>query len=310
MYECETCKKEFKYKSQYTRHIELKFGCDYVKNTNKKINNIEKEIEVKVIKSLNNKNISKDYKCLFCNGNFSTKGNLTKHLNNVCQIKKKLQTKKDKINNDKIVYVNKIINDDKKEIKLLRNTIAKLLKNQSSNIIINNNNNNIVNTQNITNNNLMVNLNSFGKEDLSHITVTDYKKYLNGFFRGFIEFIEKIHFDETVPQNQNICITNLKSKYLSVFDDGKWLTKEKNDIIDNLITKKYNLLSDKCEELEESKQINNKTIKNFEEFCENYDNEESQKNTKTDIMLMIYNNKDKVKNKQKISEDKKLIKTN
>ncbi len=73
MYECETCKKDFKYKSQYMRHKELKFGCDYVKNTNKKINDIQKEIEVIVIKSLYNTNISKEYICLFCNGNFSTK---------------------------------------------------------------------------------------------------------------------------------------------------------------------------------------------------------------------------------------------
>jgi hypothetical protein len=293
MYECNNCKKEFKYKSQYTRHLELKLGCDYIKNTSKKINDISEEINDKVMKSLNKNIITKDYICLFCDGKFSTKGNVTKHLNNVCHIKKKLEKDKEKISSDKKNYENNILSEDKKEIKLLRKTIAKLLKNNSPNITINNNNI----TQNITNNNLMINLNSFGKEDLSHITIEDYKKYLNGFFRGFIEFIEKIHFDETAPQNQNICITNLKSKYLSVFDDGKWLTKEKNDIIDNLITKKYNILSDKCEELDEAKQLSKKTIDNFSEFGENYDNPEAQKNTKTDIMLMIYNNKDKIKNK-------------
>ena len=185
------------------------------------------------------------------------------------------------------IKVNKI-DKENKELKSLVNKLSK--KHFSINQTINNVNN--------TQNNIMV-INSFGKENLNHITIEDYKKYLNKFFPGFIEFIEKIHFDENAPQNHNIFISNLKSKYLSVFDDGKWITKEKNDIIDDLIIKKYNLLSDKCEQLEESKQINDKTIRNFEELCENYDNKESQKTTKKNIMLMIYNNKDKIKNKPK-----------
>lgn len=64
-------------------------------------------------------------------------------------------------------------------------------------------------------------------------------------------FIEKIHFGENAPENHNIC----------VYEDNKWITI-KNDIIDDLITKKYNL--SKCIELEELKQINNKIVKNFE----------------------------------------------
>jgi uncharacterized C2H2 Zn-finger protein len=289
MYKCETCKKDFKYKSQYTRHKNLKFGCDYVKNTNKKINNIKNEISSKLQNSINNNSINNN-KCLFCNSIFSTKGNLTKHLNNSCNIKKKLETEKNEINKDKITYENIINSEDKKEIKLLRNTIAKLLKNQS----IKNQSNNIT-INNTINNNLTVNINSFGKEDLSHITLEDYKKYLNGFFKGFIEFIEKVHFDKNSPKNHNISITNLKSKYLSIFTDGKWFTRDKNDIIDNLIIKKYNMLNDICDELEERNQISKKIVDNFSEFTQNYDNEEAQKNTKNDIILMIYNNKDKIK---------------
>ena len=73
------------------------------------------------------------------------------------------------------------------------------------------------------------------------------------------------------------------------------MVKEKQDILDNFITKKYNLLTDKFEEFEENNIINDKIIDKFKEFQENYDNLESQKNTKNNIMLMIYNNRDKVK---------------
>ena len=151
---------------------------------------------------------------------------------------------------------------------------------------------------------MTININSFGKESLDHITLDNYKKYLNGFFPGFINFIEKIHFDETAPQNHNLCITNLKSKFICVYDNGKWIVKDKDDIIDNLITKKYNLLGEKCEELEESKEISKKIIENFEEFCENYNSKEAQKNTKKEALLMIYNNKDKIALKPKILESR------
>ena len=40
----------------------------------------------------------------------------------------------------------------------------------------------------------MVNINSFGNESLSHITINDYKRFLSGLFPGFIKFIEKVRY--------------------------------------------------------------------------------------------------------------------
>ena len=37
----------------------------------------------------------------------------------------------------------------------------------------------------------------------------------------------------------------------------------KNDVLDKIMSKKYNLLGEKCEELEESKQISKKIVNNF-----------------------------------------------
>ena len=196
-------------------------------------------------------------------------------------------------NNDKINTIN-----TQSEIKELRKQIAKLIMKQSQqipqniNITNNNNNNNITNK--ITNNNLMINLNNFGKEDMSHITLNDYKKYLSGFFQGFLKFIEKVHFDESVPENHNINITNLKSKYLHIYENNQWTAKEKADVLDKFINKKYNFLVDKCDELEESNQLSEKIIEDFMQFTQNYKDEEAKKNTQKKVSLMIYNNKDKI----------------
>ena len=169
----------------------------------------------------------------------------------------------------------------------MEKNIEKILKKQSQNINITNNINNINNS---INNNLTININSFGKEDLSHISLNDYKKYLSGFFPGFIKFIEKVHFDKNMPSNRNINITNLKSKYLHIYENNQWTTKEKKDVLDKFISKKYNTLVDKCEELEEKNELDEKIIEDFMQFTKNYKDEEAQKNTKNNISLMIYNN--------------------
>jgi hypothetical protein len=228
--------------------------------------------------------------CLFCNKIFINKTNIKRHIDNNCNIKIDLLNEKTKLENE-INEINEKNNNREHEnqIQELRNTIMKLLKKQSANINITNNKNKI------TNNNLVVNINSFGNENLSHITKNDYKKYLSGLFSGFIKFIEKVHFDENMPENHNICITNLKSKYICVYDDsGKWIAKDKNETIDRFIDKKYNLLVNKLDEMDENNEIDEKTMNNFLRFTENYKDKEAQKITKNDIILLIYNNKNKV----------------
>ena len=67
------------------------------------------------------------------------------------------------------------------ELKKMRKDIAKLLKNQSKNINITNNVTNIN-----SNNKLVININSFGNESLSHITINDYKRLEKIFIKPFL----------------------------------------------------------------------------------------------------------------------------
>lgn len=294
MFTCDKCGKDFDTNFLLNRHITSKRACNTIyninKNYNEKIEIIDKEVDIKIQESLNSES-----KCIFCEKMFLNKGNIIRHIQSSCKIKKELIDKKNKlieIKNDLIFGIKKL-NEKDEEIKYLKKKVEKLIKNSPNNIIINNTINN--NTQN----NYIININSFGNEDLSHITIDDYNKYLNGFFPGFVKFIEKVHFDKNMPENHNMCLSNLKSKYMHVYENNGWILKERNDVIENLVNKKYDMLVDKYDELEESGKIGEKTIKNFEEFQKNYDNEEAQRNTKKDTMLMVYNNKDKVKNKIK-----------
>ena len=181
------------------------------------------------------------------------------------------------------------------------NDLMFLLKKENkelkTNITVNNNNNNNNNNIIINNNNLHININPFGEEDISHITDKDYKKFMTGFFPGFINFIKKIHYDDEMPSNHNIYISNIKSKFAYVFEDNKWNLKNKNMLVDKIITTKYNILDNKCDELEEAGLINDNIIDQFDEFKNNFINggEETTKNVQNDIALLLYNNKQKVK---------------
>jgi chromosome condensin MukBEF ATPase and DNA-binding subunit MukB len=267
----------------------------------KRINKIDNKI-----KHITEKSLEK-LCCLFCEKSFSTRGNLLNHIKEICLVKKTLDNEKDlilKIQSDKINELKSIYNENsnnvidimneqmesiKREIDILKNN-----KSTKTNTINNTTNNITINNPIITNN-LNITINSFGQEKLDHITEADYKKYLNSFFKGLSNLIEKIHFDENVPENHNISFTNLRSKYINIYDNNKWITIDKNEIVDKIISKKYDLLNDKFEELKENNKLNNKITNNFEEFQENYNNLEAKKNTKENIKLLLYNNRNKIK---------------
>jgi len=303
MYKCEKCEKEFKYKYLLKKHENRKFKCNSVNSVNTinniknnyedKIKNIENELEYKTKLSLEKKNI-----CLFCNLSLSTKTSTSRHINKYCKVKKELINEKIKlIQNKNETNDNDDNNKLKNELKVLKDKLEKLETKQqiTQNITINN-----------TQNNLIM-INPFGKEDLSHLSVEDYKKFLNGFFPGFLKYVEKVHFDENAPQNHNICISNLRSKYISIHDGNKWVTKMRDDILERFINRKHNQLIDKREELEDLKKIDKKIIDNFDEFCESLENNEAKKSIKNDIITMIYDNKNKIKSKNKIDNKTDLI---
>jgi hypothetical protein len=305
MNKCDKCGKEFQYNSLLIRHQLCKNTCDTIENINnnydKKINDINNNINTIVLKSLETKE-----SCLFCNKTFLNKGNLSRHINKSCEEKKELLNEQNIILDEKnklIEHKNKLIKEQEdqekerkrdEEFKTLKNMMMELLEKQATQPIQAQQNitNNITNNINQTN---VIMINSFGNEDLSHITLQDYKQYLNSYFKGFIKYIEKVHFDDNMPENHNICITNLKSKDIKVYEGDKWVAKQKTDIIDKFLRKKLNTLIDKCEELEENEDISEKVVDNFSEFQVNYMDDSAKKNTKDDVILMMYNNKDKVK---------------
>jgi hypothetical protein len=199
-YNCNVCNTIFKSEYLLTKHKNSKISCVSslikanntevinnekldIKQLRKKINNIQTQINIKNNASINNVNNTSNT-CKYCNQIFSRKHILINHINNICTIKKSLLNKLEVCKKDLDNY-NKNKDKDIKIAHLEEEIIELKNKNNKNNIV------NITNNNKITNNNLHIHLNSFGKEDLSHITDDDYKRYIRTIYNGFISLIKQ-----------------------------------------------------------------------------------------------------------------------
>lgn len=257
---CDICGKQFKYNSIYLKHINKKKPCknvnlqtidnEYVDDDN--INEIKK-IYVNIIQKINDKTKKSIIdKCYFCNNLYSSKSNLLNHIRNNCKLYKELFSQQNKYKE----LINRYKSNNK--ITILNEEIIRLKQKNNKNIIKDNNDNNVktinnnININN-NNNNLHIHLNSFGKEDLSHITDEDYKIYIKTIYNGLVSFIKHVHCSEDNPANFNIYLDNPHSKSIKIFQDNKWLLKDSDEVITKIKDDKLNILDKKVEEFNDDK---------------------------------------------------------
>lgn len=146
---------------------------------------------------------------------------------------------------------------------------------------------------NVTNNiiqNNNIQLLSYKDTDTSHLTDKDYIHSIKQVTFCVKDMIERIHFNPTKPENMNIYISNMKDKYLMVYEDGNWNLKNKMSEIDSLYESKEIMI----EEWLESGQHKYPEIQDkFMQYLNNKENDETMNMVKEEIKLMLYNNKKK-----------------
>jgi hypothetical protein len=137
------------------------------------------------------------------------------------------------------------------------------------------------NTTNIQNNIL-----PYRETDVSHITDEDYKKCIKKVNHCVKTLIEKIHFNPEKPENMNIYISNMKDKYLMIYDGSNWNLANKKDEIDRLYEDKEMLLEEWLDTNPEA-ELREKFLK----YLKHKDIEDCLMNFKDDIKLMLYNSR-------------------
>jgi hypothetical protein len=124
----------------------------------------------------------------------------------------------------------------------------------------------------------------YRQTDVSHLTEQDYRHCIKKVNHCVKSMIEKVHFNPSKPENMNIYISNLKEKYIMVYDGVNWNVANRKDELDRLYEEKEMMLeewldSNPDEELK----------KKFMRYLENKDNDECLNRIKEEIKLMLYN---------------------
>lgn len=216
------------------------------------------------------------FKCINCNRQFKSKYNLNRHISRYC--------KGSKNDGDELEQVKTLLEEEraahKEEKKRLYDCIDKLIEKAGNTTTI------TTNTQN------NICLNSYGSEDLSHITDKLKKEFIKLPYGMIPKMIETVHFSNNKPENSNIALTNKKEKFIKIFKDGKWQYCNKEEILDDLIQTNYCRLDGFYEDSCEGKMsdVYESRYKKFQEKFDE-DDQELKDQIKKDSILILMNEK-------------------
>ena len=238
LYYCKCCKFSTKLKTDYTRHLKTKkhgrnIDPDYkIENelafkSQKEPQKSQKEPQ----KSQKEPQKSQDnikFNCNYCEEVFNTYPNKRRHELHRCKQKPYIDSKEIKqLKKEK----EKIEKDKNRQIEKLEKKVDKLTEK-------------IGNTTNIQNNNNNIHINSYGNEDISHITDAFKTNLLRGPYGAIQKMIQAIHFNDKKPENKNVKFPNLNKNILKIKKGDNWIHKNKDMILLDMIDSKYLMLDD------------------------------------------------------------------
>ena len=299
LYECEICDYSTKIKTHFNRHCNTpKHQRNYInshKINNEKASSKEKvksclKIEHPIQTSSDTSDTSKisvnispaiipkkskklNFECALCGRKLSSQGHLSRHMKSFCP---ELKTKgeiilKDMLEEQKEEFAN--------ERKTLYKQIEKLLDK-------------VGNTTNIQSNiKNTITLNNYGQESMNHITNQLKTQLVKIPYVMIPKLIEAVHFNDSHPENKNIALTNSRDNKIKIFSDNRWIYKDKEETINDLVDGKYYILDAHYEQVGPSLGDDLKT--NFIKFKEYFNSEDKEfiNKLKRECEMVLLNNR-------------------
>ena len=284
IYKCELCNFSSNLKSNYNRHLKTikhlnkKEASDHAllmsTNEHKMSTNEHKknENEHKMSTNEHKKNENeKKFSCSFCDDKFKTQANKRRHELHYCK------------QNNAVIYQQSINKD--KIITQLKNEKTELYKKMDT-LLQKVGDTTIHNTQNIQ-------LNNYGNEDLTHITEGLKTELLSVPYGMIPKMIEAVHFSDEKPENKNIIIPNKNQNFIKIYKDNKWIYKDKDETLTDLVDSKYMIMDEHYEVLEEGECVSNNIKSRFIKFKKYYDegDKEMVEALKKECELVLLNNR-------------------
>lgn len=233
---CRRCGHSATTKQNLIKHLNNKEKCEVLKG----YENISIEHYLQTFK----KQVSDDaVACQYCGSLFNQQRYLKPHLE-CCKYNPKSdkyhgplpveqQTDKQKIAilKDELRISQQQNKDLQNEIKELKAQLRNIDGNNGVNIV--NNGNGTVNVNIIQN----ATIKNFGEETTTHITNQFILNCIMRETAGIRNFVEKLHFDEDVPENKNIRYKSTKRKIMEIVENNDWVAKDEKEVIRQIIRK-------------------------------------------------------------------------
>ena len=272
---CECCNYSTTFKSNYVKHLSSNkhiihkykqtaaFKCDVTKASPGLAEVSQKLAEVS----------PKGIFCKYCQKEYKHKSSLSKHIKYTCT------KNKDEDLKELVRLLNLKVETEKKEKKELQKQLdqkSKQIEKLMGKLEIHGSfNNNTIN--NIT-------LLAYRNTDVSHLTTEDYIGFYKKVNHCVKQMIEKIHFNPEKPENMNIYISNMKDKYMTIYDGQNWNLANKKVELERLYEEKEQML-------EEWLDSNPDPIlkEKFARYLSNKGSDECLQHIMEEIKLMMYN---------------------
>ncbi len=252
-------------------------------------------------------------KCEFCNKSYNRQGHLDKHILkcvknpnstniikcNMCEQKfKRLSDLQRhyciKTSSKKCLFCNREYNKNKFLESHMK--VCKIYTNNTNNIINNTTNNNTTNnnTTNIgsVNNTYNITILPYNQRDMSHISVEALKLIMKNPVTCMPKLLNAIHFNEDVPQNHNVYVSDISRNKMMVYEDSEWKILDAKEEIKHYEGFKYcleNDVFDKILTISEPERTKVRNLYNNYEYTK--DCEETTRKIENNMMKTMYNGK-------------------
>jgi len=229
---------------------------------------------------------------------FTTTSNMYAHMKNNCKNKKeinKIKIVEKSVNVQKFVdlerdnaelkkQLNEIENQLRKEIaELKKGTIQ--INNLTTNSIDNSTTNNgTINNNQVTNNYILV---AYGKEDMSKIDKIEIANVMKMGFKSIAKLTEIVHFDPLHPENHNIYISSMKSKYAMKYNGTDWDVITKHELLDEIYNQKKNYIENNLENFDDD--LTKSQRDSLKRWLETDDDSPKIQKIKEEIKLLLHN---------------------
>jgi len=207
------------------------------------------------------------YVCKYCEQSFKFRQSMYRHIKYSCT------KNKDEDLKELVRLLNLQVQEQKNQIQVQNKNIEKLmgkLEIRGS-----------FNTTNIQNNFTLL---GYRETDISHLTDEDYRFCIKKVNHCVKTLIDKVHFNPLKPENRNIYISNMKDKYLMVYDGSNWNLANKKEELERLFEEKEMMLEEWLDSNPEPI-LKDKFLK----YLNNKEDDDCLNHIKEEIKLMLYN---------------------